>query len=138
MVERAQQKLKLDAMVVQQGRLQEKEKKMSKQDLLDTVRFGAEKIFRSKESDISDADIDLILEQGRKRTEEMNEKLQLADKGDIAGWEEVRDNETAKITAAIAPDVQAKRRAEHRKTLPAKLRAAGLLQHVKKSAWEKD
>jgi SWI/SNF-related matrix-associated actin-dependent regulator of chromatin subfamily A member 5 len=82
-VERAQQKLKLDAMVVQQGRLQEKEKKMSKQDLLDTVRFGAEKIFRSKESDISDADIDLILEQGRKRTEEMNEKLQLADKGDM-------------------------------------------------------
>ena len=30
-VERAQQKLKLDAMVVQQGRLQEKEKKMTKQ-----------------------------------------------------------------------------------------------------------
>lgn len=44
----------------------------------------------------------------------------------------------AKITAAIAPDVQAKRRAEHKKTLPAKLRNAGLLQHVKKSAWEKD
>ena len=83
MVERAQQKLKLDAMVVQQGRLQEKEKKMTKQDLLDTLRFGADKIFRSKDSTISDADIDLILEEGRKRTEEMSEKLQTADKGDI-------------------------------------------------------
>ena len=82
-VERAQQKLKLDAMVVQQGRLQEKEKKMSKQDLLDTLRFGADKIFRSKESTISDADIDLILEEGRKRTVEMTEKLQIAEKGDM-------------------------------------------------------
>ena len=83
-VERAQQKLKLDAMVVQQGRLQEKEKKMTKQDLLETVRFGADKIFKAnKESGISDADIDLILEEGRKRTDEMNAKLQVADKGDM-------------------------------------------------------
>ena len=81
-VERAQQKLKLDAMVVQQGRLQDKEKKMTKQDLLDTLRFGADKIFRSKDSTISDADIDLILEEGRKRTEEMT-KLQTNDKGDM-------------------------------------------------------
>lgn len=82
-VERAQQKLKLDAMVVQQGRLQEKDKKMSKQDLIDTLRFGADKVFRNKESAITDEDIELILEQGRKRTEEMNEKLQLAEKGDM-------------------------------------------------------
>lgn len=82
-VERAQQKLKLDAMVVQQGRLQDKEKKLSKQDLLDTIRFGADKIFRSKDSTISDADIDLILEEGRKRTEELNEKLTTAEKGDM-------------------------------------------------------
>ena len=82
-VERAQQKLKLDAMVVQQGRLQEKEKKLNKQDLLDSLRFGADKIFRSKESTITDADIDLILEQGRKRTQELNDKLKEADKGDL-------------------------------------------------------
>jgi len=82
-VERAQQKLKLDAVVVQQGRLQEKEKKLSKQDLLDTLRFGADKIFRSKDSTITAADIEMILEEGRKRTAEMNEKLQLAEKGDL-------------------------------------------------------
>lgn len=82
-VERAQQKLKLDAMVVQQGRLQDKDKKMSKSELLDTLRFGADKIFRNKDSNISDADIDLILEEGKKRTAEMNEKLQVADKGDM-------------------------------------------------------
>lgn len=80
-VERAQQKLKLDAMVVQQGRLQDKDKKLNKQDLLETIRFGADKIFRSKESTITDDDIDLILEQGRQRTIALNEKLQKAEKG---------------------------------------------------------
>ena len=82
-VERAQQKLKLDAMVVQQGQLQDKEKKLSKQDLLDTLRFGADKVFRSKESTITDADIDLILAEGAKRTKEMNDKLQENQKGDM-------------------------------------------------------
>ena len=82
-VERAQQKLKLDAMVVQQGRLQDKDKKMTKDDLLDTLRFGADKIFRTKDSTITDEDIDVILDKGRKRTEEMNEKLTSAEKGDM-------------------------------------------------------
>jgi SWI/SNF-related matrix-associated actin-dependent regulator of chromatin subfamily A member 5 len=82
-VERAQQKLKLDAMVVQQGRLQDKEKKMSKNDLLDTIRFGADKVFRSKDSTISDDDIDIILAEGKKRTEELNEKMKVAEKGDL-------------------------------------------------------
>jgi SWI/SNF-related matrix-associated actin-dependent regulator of chromatin subfamily A member 5 len=83
-VERAQQKLKLDAMVVQQGRLQDKDKKMSKNELLETIRFGADKIFKTKDSSsITDADIDLILEEGRKRTVEMSAKLQTAEKGDL-------------------------------------------------------
>jgi SWI/SNF-related matrix-associated actin-dependent regulator of chromatin subfamily A member 5 len=82
-VERAQQKLKLDAMVVQQGRLQEQEKKMSKDDLLDTLRFGADKIFRSKDATISDADIDLILEEGKKKTAEMMGQMEKAEKGDM-------------------------------------------------------
>jgi len=82
-VERAQQKLKLDAMVVQQGRLVENQKKMSKTDLIDTLRFGADKIFRSTDNNITDADIDLILEEGRRKTEEMNSKLSVAEKGDM-------------------------------------------------------
>ena len=57
-VERAQQKLKLDAMVVQQGRLKEKDK-LSRDELLDAVRFGADKIFRSKDSSITDDDVSM-------------------------------------------------------------------------------
>jgi len=81
-VERAQQKLKLDAMVVQQGRLKNKDK-LSHDELLSAVRFGADKIFKSKDSSITDDDIDLILDQGKQKTEEMNEKLKAAEKGDL-------------------------------------------------------
>lgn len=59
-VERAQQKLKLDAMVVQQGRLKEKDK-LSREELLDAVRFGADKIFKSKDSSITDDDVSTYL-----------------------------------------------------------------------------
>ena len=80
-VERAQQKLKLDAMVVQSGRLRDKDSKLSRDELLAAVRFGADKIFKSKDSSITDDDIDLILDAGRKKTQEINEKLMAAEKG---------------------------------------------------------
>ena len=81
-VERAQQKLKLDAMVVQQGRLKDKDK-LSRDDLLEAVRFGADKVFKSKDSSITDDDIDLILSAGKQKTQELNEKLKNAEKGDM-------------------------------------------------------
>jgi len=82
-VTRAQQKLKLDAMVVQQGRLQNKDK-LSKDELMDALRFGAEKIFKtSAEDGVTDGDIDMILDRGKKRTEEIMGKLVNAEKGDM-------------------------------------------------------
>lgn len=81
-VERAQQKLKLDAMVVQQGRLKDKDK-VSKEEILAAVRFGADSIFRSEESTITDEDIDVILERGKAKTKELAEKIQKREKGDL-------------------------------------------------------
>ena len=81
-VERAQQKLKLDAMVVQQGRLKEKDK-LSRDELLQAVRFGADKIFKSKDSSITDEDIDMIMDAGKRKTQELNDKLKAAEKGDL-------------------------------------------------------
>jgi len=81
-VERAQQKLKLDAMVVQQGRLKESDK-LSKEDVMTAVRFGADAVFRSEESTITDLDIDVILERGKVKTKELAEKIQKAEKGDL-------------------------------------------------------
>eukprot|EP00934_Nitzschia_sp_Nitz4_P002372 Nitzschia sp. Nitz4//scaffold15_size197535//114083//119000//NITZ4_001588-RA/size197535-processed-gene-0.80-mRNA-1//-1//CDS//3329537745//2367//frame0 len=81
-VERAQQKLKLDAMVVQQGRLKEKDK-VSKEEMMAAVRFGADTIFRSEESTITDEDIDVIIQRGAAKTKELTEKIQKAEKGDL-------------------------------------------------------
>lgn len=81
-VERAQQKLKLDAMVVQQGRLKDKDK-LTADELLNAVRFGADKIFKSKDSSITDDDIEMILDYGMKKTQELNEKFSTANKGDM-------------------------------------------------------
>jgi uncharacterized small protein (DUF1192 family) len=81
-VERAQQKLKLDAMVVQQGRLKDTDK-VTKEEIMAAVRFGADTIFRSEESTITDDDIDVILKRGEDQTRALSEKLQKADKGDL-------------------------------------------------------
>jgi SWI/SNF-related matrix-associated actin-dependent regulator of chromatin subfamily A member 5 len=81
-VERAQQKLKLDAMVVQQGRLKDKDK-VTKEEIMAAVRFGADSVFRSEESTITDEDIEIILERGAAKTKELAEKLKEADKGDM-------------------------------------------------------
>uniref|UniRef100_A0A7S1V1Z3 Chromatin-remodeling complex ATPase chain n=1 Tax=Grammatophora oceanica TaxID=210454 RepID=A0A7S1V1Z3_9STRA len=82
-VERAKQKLKLDAMVVQQGRLKESNTKVSKEEIMAAIRFGADKVFRSEDSTISDEDIDAILARGAERTKELEAKLQNAEKGDL-------------------------------------------------------
>lgn len=84
-VERAQQKLKLDAMVVQQGRLKDTDK-VSKDEIMAAVRFGADTIFRSEESTITDDDIDVILERGMAKTKELHEKISKADKGDLLNF----------------------------------------------------
>ena len=81
-VERAQQKLKLDAMVVQQGRLKDKDK-VSKEEIMAAVRFGADAVFRSEESTITDEDIDVILERGKAKTKELADRIQKAEKGDL-------------------------------------------------------
>lgn len=75
-VEKAEMKLRLDALVIQQGRLADQEKKLDKGEMLSMIQFGAEKIFRGTDSTITDDDIDAILQRGEAKTHEFNEKLQ--------------------------------------------------------------
>ncbi|KAH0511927.1 SWI/SNF-related matrix-associated actin-dependent regulator of chromatin subfamily A member 5 [Microtus ochrogaster] len=75
-VERAEMKLRLDSIVIQQGRLVDQNlNKIGKDEMLQMIRHGATHVFASKESEITDEDIDGILERGAKKTAEMNEKL---------------------------------------------------------------
>ncbi|CAD7702794.1 unnamed protein product [Ostreobium quekettii] len=75
-IEKAYKKLRLDALVIQQGRLTETNKnKVSKEDLLSMVRYGAELVFKSEAGSITDADIDAIIAKGERDTKELNEKM---------------------------------------------------------------
>ncbi|KAI4169959.1 MAG: hypothetical protein LQ343_005341 [Gyalolechia ehrenbergii] len=90
-LERAAQKLRLDQLVIQQGRAQQAAKQAaSKDELLNMIQHGAEKVFESKgptgslasKSDLSDDDIDAILRHGEERTAALNaryEKLGIDD-----------------------------------------------------------
>ncbi|KAI9768848.1 MAG: hypothetical protein M1840_004662 [Geoglossum simile] len=90
-LERAAQKLRLDQLVIQQGRAQQAAKNAaSKDELLNMIQHGADKVFQTKgatgplasKQDLSDDDIDAILKHGEQRTAELNaryEKLGIDD-----------------------------------------------------------
>lgn len=74
-VEAASRKLQMDALVVQSGRLAKKNK-LSKDDMIEAIKFGADSIFKSQGGTITDEDIDLILARGEAKTAEMKSKIQ--------------------------------------------------------------
>ncbi|XP_044747789.1 chromatin-remodeling complex ATPase chain Iswi [Coccinella septempunctata] len=75
-VERAEIKLRLDKLVIQQGRLQDsKAQSLNKDEMLNMIRHGANHVFASKDSEITDDDIDTILQRGEEKTQEMKQKL---------------------------------------------------------------
>ena len=82
-LERAAQKLRLDQLVIQQGRAQQPVKNAaSKDELLNMIQHGAEQVFQSKGATGALDDIDEILKHGEARTAELNaryEKLGIDD-----------------------------------------------------------
>ncbi|KAJ5898905.1 hypothetical protein N7495_003649 [Penicillium taxi] len=82
-LERAAQKLRLDQLVIQQGRAQQQAKAAaSKDDLLGMIQHGAANVFKSKEAgsrsanDITENDFEAILRKGEERTAELNKKYE--------------------------------------------------------------
>ena len=54
------------------GRLQAASStKLTPQQMQEMIRYGADKVFRSKDSSITDEDIDLILERSEQKTAEV-------------------------------------------------------------------
>jgi SWI/SNF-related matrix-associated actin-dependent regulator of chromatin subfamily A member 5 len=74
-VERAQRKLFLDAAVIQQGRLAEQSKALTKDEILAMVRFGADAVFSSAGMDPTEEDLDALLARGEEQTRRDTEKL---------------------------------------------------------------
>ncbi|KZT63927.1 hypothetical protein DAEQUDRAFT_72465 [Daedalea quercina L-15889] len=75
MLERAAQKLRLDQLVIQQGRTQAT-KAANKEELLDMITHGAEHIVNSNEDLMINDDIDAIIQRGETRTNELNSKYE--------------------------------------------------------------
>lgn len=83
-LERAAQKLRLDQLVIQQGRAQIAAKAAANKDeLLSMIQHGAEKVFQSKgatgnlgKQALDDDEIDAILNQGESRTKELSAKYE--------------------------------------------------------------
>ncbi|KAL7543063.1 hypothetical protein ACHAXR_012376 [Thalassiosira sp. AJA248-18] len=74
-IERADRKLFLDAAVIQQGRLAEQNSKLSKTELMQMVKFGADQIISGKQGAYTDDDIDALIAKGEKMTNEMQANL---------------------------------------------------------------
>jgi len=74
-IQRADTKLKLDHLVIQQGRLADNANKLGKDEMLSWIRTGADFIFAGKDSTVTDEDIDEILKRGETKTKEMSDKL---------------------------------------------------------------
>jgi SWI/SNF-related matrix-associated actin-dependent regulator of chromatin subfamily A member 5 len=75
-VERAELKLRLDAIVIQQGRLTESSNKLSKDAMLSMIRTGADEVFRTEGDDISAGDIDRILSLGEESAQKLKQKTE--------------------------------------------------------------
>ena len=76
LVERAEVKLRLDKLVIQQGRMQDTKNALGKDEMLNMIRHGANEVFKSKDQEVTDQDIDEIIMQGEQKTEEMEKKLE--------------------------------------------------------------
>lgn len=87
MYKRALKKLYLDAMVVQQGRLQANAKSTATaEELLSMVRFGAEEIFKSRGQEITDADIDQLLNEGETKLNELTNSIKASTQVSLASF----------------------------------------------------
>jgi len=52
-----------------------KTNQLNKDEMLNMIRFGADHVFASKDSEITDEDIDTILNKSETKTEQLNAKL---------------------------------------------------------------
>ena len=79
-VERAELKLQMDFAVIQQGRLAEKHKNLTKEEALAAVRYGADKVFRSENVDMTDEEVETLIANAKDLTAERAASANVADK----------------------------------------------------------
>lgn len=82
-VERAEIKLRLDRIVIQNGKGLIENDQISKNDTQNIIKFGANYILSSDQSDILEENIEQILERAEKKTEEQSKELNKLGEGQL-------------------------------------------------------
>jgi superfamily II DNA or RNA helicase len=87
-IERALQKLRLDQLVIQQGRMANANRPLSQDEMLAMIRHGAEKIFsgdnkNSANKGLDEAALEELLKKGEERTKELQGKYSNAGFDDL-------------------------------------------------------
>lgn len=87
-VQRAEIKLRLDRMVIQQGGNVDKKptQKENQKETMDTIRFGADYILSENYADTLDVDIEQILKDGKVKTDEENVKYEKMDENKLRNF----------------------------------------------------
>jgi len=75
-VERQAMRLKLDSLVIQQGRISKSNDNFTKEEMKEMIQYGADKIFKPGD-DFKEEDIDYLLERGEKQTESFLKKAEI-------------------------------------------------------------
>jgi SWI/SNF-related matrix-associated actin-dependent regulator of chromatin subfamily A member 5 len=75
-LERQAIKLKWDHLLIQKGRMQQKNKELNKEELESLVTFGASEIFKNPTGTITDEDIDTLLQRGLAITNQKNLQIE--------------------------------------------------------------
>ena len=75
-VKRAARKLKVDHLIMQKGKFRHGSKeKISKDDMMNAIHWGAQEIVMSKDETITEKDVEKILKYGNEKTDEINNEL---------------------------------------------------------------
>jgi len=109
-VEKAEIKLKLDRMVIQQGKLADAKTNLGKDDMLGMIRHGANFVFANKDGDFEDSDIDKLLDEGERKTAEQNEKLASLGESSLRNF--TLDTKTESVYKFEGEDFREKQREE--------------------------
>lgn len=82
------------------GRLQSNSTSLNKDDMLNIIRFGANHVFASsKDQEVTDEDIDTILERGEAKTEEIKKQMDCLGESSLRTF--TMDNEQGQGTQSV-------------------------------------
>ena len=102
-LERAERKLYLDRLVIEQGRLTMAMPSLDQKELLGLIRFGADAVLKTEGASLTDEDIDVLLARGKEKTEAMAAKLRADCQHSLANFSLENGGDPAKLVSETRP-----------------------------------